>query len=328
MHFRMAQSRRSWAALFSTLFAINLGLASAGTAAAEDTYDLTGAVPDPKTILRAEVSVLLERGEFNATAGEAKQTGVVRMEGARLEEVEVQKVSPPDKYKYVLHIIDDYTTYDYVFGGEELFQSSGKVTFYDPLDQRKIRFTLTKDGEWRRTMLAAGYKEGQHGRWQLFGPDAENKNPNQVQQRKIQLRSIWELGNNFYPQDPVPVGHEWSADGSSLLRIMFGENWVEHSGDANLKFTEVVKYRGEQAANLEVSAKLNGQALDNNNNEIEYTIDVSGTIIIRSLDTNMDREINLTGDIEMKSVVTRDDRPVDVVITGPVTIKYLARKKQ
>ena len=307
-------------------FALTLAfLITAPWASAEDTVDLTGAVPKPGTVIRTQVAFKIEPGEFDAKASTGKQTGIVRMEAERIEETTILKPSQREKYRYELNIIKDNSTYDFVFSGEPLFRDAGKVTFNDPLEGRKIRFTYTDD-KWKRSLQKADPPEGQHGRFVLQGEKEQGKNPDKEQQKKIQVRSIWELGEDFYPEDPVAVGYEWSTDGAPLLRIMFGENWLEEAGEATLKFEKLTEYRGEQAAELLINAELKGRGLDNGNNELDYTIRVTGTII-RSIDSNMDREINLEGDVEMESVVVRNDVPVDVVIAGPFSIQYLVRIK-
>lgn len=95
-----------------------------------------------------------------------------------------------------------------------------------------------------------------------------------------------------------------------------------------MKFTfeKIEKYRGEDCALVLVEGDFIGRGLDNNNNDITYHLDVTGTIH-RSLESRIDRQIELKGDAKLVSSVIASGIEADVEISGPIEILYLARMK-
>jgi hypothetical protein len=280
------------------------GLAS--SLAAQETYDLTGKFPEPKSEIRTDVKMEIAKGRFVATAGTATQEGTIVMTGKRVEEIKFLKKGGREKNRYEHTIVKDETDYSFAFAGDPILSEFGSIKRVDPLEGRTIRFLEYADG-WQKTL--------------------QGKAPDKAQRDKIAIREPWETGQDLFPEEPIAVGTEWEEEGGPLLRVIFGENWVSKSGVVEFTFEKIEKFRGENCALVLVEGDFVGRGLDNSNNDITYHMNITGTIH-RSLESRIDRQIELKGDAKLvSSLVSASGVKANVEISGPIEILYLARMK-
>jgi hypothetical protein len=121
-----------------------------------------------------------------------------------------------------------------------------------------------------------------------------------------------------YPNEPIPVGHQWSLTPEQLGQFLGFTGLNAAGGAASFKFERIVDCGSDQCAQVAAKVRLTGFMPDGSGSQMGITLDGSGTVL-RSLRDRIDREAELSGQMEMQQSAQLAGGQVRVTVSGPFT---------
>ena len=121
-----------------------------------------------------------------------------------------------------------------------------------------------------------------------------------------------------YPKEPIPVGHQWSLTPEQLGQFLGFTGLNAAEGAASFEFERIVDCGSDQCAQVAAKVRLTGFMPDGSGSQMGITLDGSGTVL-RSLRDRIDREAELSGQMEMQQSAPLAGGQVRVTVSGPFT---------
>lgn len=271
----------------------------AGTALAEDLYDLRGPAPEKGQIYLITAKSVGKN--MTKTTKTQDKTNEERFEenNYKKKEVEILAVQGDEITRMRSKIIQDQREY---------IMRKGKKGA-----RRNI------DGDLHGQFI---YSERLKSGWKN---SLEDVAPTDKQLRELKEYVPFKEEDLFYPKEKTKVGHTWKID-PALMEKVIGRQMEDFKGTGAGKFLRVEKGDGEDIAVLEVEQEWTGKSKDDDGT-MEFKIKAKGTVH-RSLKYGFDRKSAMVVQLSMKGDGEIDGEKAEVELNGTTNDEDLIELKK
>lgn len=161
-----------------------------------------------------------------------------------------------------------------------------------------------------------------------YVPELEEGEMSEEQLEELKNKPAHDI--SLYPEDLVPLGHEWNVEGKDLAVALGIDSGEDIQGTATMKFVDLVVLEGREFAKIEISLSITQKMPDE---ELEGTEDVTQTFKIdglafRSLDKRLDEKVEAVCLLIEEGSQVEDGVAMTYVTTVPLHINGGDREVQ
>lgn len=254
---------------------------------------LRGPSPKKGQEFRTESTFRIDDGKMVVRAGETTIEGLFSMTTAEVEEGRVLSVRNREIEKEEVTIVLDDTDTSFLFEGERKTEKERGA-----LVGKRILKTRV-DGKTKSTLVG------------------ESATPEQEEA----LKSLDALDSDsyLYPETSVPPGHKWQVDAVHLKRY-FGLESEDVQGDVSMTYEGTEDRNGDPCAVIAVSLEASWTETDENRQVRKVRLKGTGRTL-RSMRKGWDVESTLSGTITISATEVEEGEPIQLDMSGPVTLE-------
>jgi hypothetical protein len=260
--------------------------------------DFHGRAPQVGEVYRDEFTITMTNATMTATGAGISETGQIDMLVEAVDEEETLAVVDGHIAKSRLKVVSEKIT--------DTIRVQGQTETHtepSPLHGETIQFEKVA-GEWQRTLVGKAPSPKQADDLKHFPPP--------------------ESLADWFPANPVRPGESWTVD-VSKLRKLYGTRAQIDSGQCKMTFENKIKKDGKYYAKIAKEIELHGKFKDAKG---EWRLDWNFTgATLAPLHPRGVATMKLSGTKTMSTTVTDGGRPLQLTISGPVTVEMKSSRK-